>query len=144
MTTPTRFWQAQPGRLFVGRVATGSDLVEEIERTCAEQGILAAEVTVVGAMQHAAFAYYDQEALRYLELASESHHELAGFVGNISMRDDRPFLHAHASFADADGGTVTGHLLRGCTVWVAEVVIHEWTDVSLVRTHDDVTGLALW
>lgn len=144
MPPPSRFWQAQPGRLFVGRLATGSDLVEEIERTCAEQGILAADVTVVGAVQHAAFAFYDQSALRYLDLASDEHHELAGFVGNISMRDDRPFLHAHASFADATGTPVTGHLLRGCVVWVAEVVINEWTDVSLVRTHDEATGLALW
>ena len=144
MPTPTRFWQAQPGRTFVGRLATGADLVEEIERTCAERGILAGAVTVVGAVQHAAYAYYDQAQKRYLELASDEHHELAGFVGNISMRDDKPFLHAHASFADAAGATVTGHLLRGCVVWVAEVAISEWTDVSLVRHHDEATGLALW
>ena len=27
----SRFWEAQPGRSFVGRLATGSDLVEEME-----------------------------------------------------------------------------------------------------------------
>jgi predicted DNA-binding protein with PD1-like motif len=141
---PTRFWEARPGRTFVGRLQTGSDLVEEIERTCAEQGILAAEVTVVGAVQRAAYAFYDQEAQRYLELASDEHHELAGWVGNISQRDGRPFLHAHATFADERGATVSGHILRGTGVFVAEVIIHEWTDISLVRTHDETTGLALW
>ena len=141
---PTRFWQAAAGRAFVGRLATGSDLVEEIERLCAEQSVLAAQVTVIGAVRRASYAYYEQVDHRYLELASAAHHEIVGFVGNVSLRDDRPFLHAHATFADATGATVGGHLLRGCEVFAAEVMIRELGDVSLVRGHDEQTGLALW
>lgn len=141
---PTRFWESSGGRTFVGRLATGTDLVDEIERYAAEAGIEAAEVTVVGAVGHAAYAYRDQSGRRYLELGSDSHHEMSGFVGNLSLHEGRPFLHAHASFAAADGQTVGGHLLRGCEVFVAEVVIREFGDVSLVRTHDEQTGLALW
>lgn len=141
---PTRFWEAAAGRAFVGRLATGSDLLEEIERLCAEQGVVAAQVTVIGAVRHARYAYYEQEDHRYLELESATHHEIVGFVGNISLRDDRPFLHAHATLADAGGATVGGHLLRGCEVFAAEVMIRELGDVSLVRAHDEQTGLALW
>jgi uncharacterized protein len=101
-------------------------------------------VAVIGAVQRARFAYYEQGAKRYRELASETHHEITGFVGNISDRDGRPFLHAHATFADADGATVGGHLLAGIEVFAAEVVIRELADVSLVRQHDAETGLALW
>lgn len=144
MSAPTRFWQAKPARTFVGRLATGTDLVEEIERTCVEHGIEAGEVTVVGAVRRAAYAYYHQADQRYVELASTDHHELAGFVGNISIRDGKPFLHAHCTLANVDGGTVSGHLLRGTEVFVAEVIITEWTDISLVRAHDETTGLALW
>ena len=141
---PTRFWQADAGRAFVGRLATGSDLVEEVERFCTEREIVAAQVTAIGAVRRASFAYYEQVEHRYLELSSETHHELVGFVGNISLRDNRPFLHAHATFADASGATVGGHLLRGCEVFAAEVMIRELGDVSLVRIHDEETGLALW
>ena len=141
---PTRFWQAQAGRAFVGRLATGSDLVEEVERFCAEREVVAAQVTVIGAVRRAAFAYYEQVEHRYVELSSETHHELVGFVGNVSLRDNRPFLHAHVTFADASGTTVGGHLLRGCEVFAAEVMIRELGDVSLVRIHDEETGLALW
>jgi uncharacterized protein len=141
---PTRFWEASGGRTFVGRLATGSDLVEEIEHYAAEMGIRAAEVSVVGALRHAAYAYRDQPGRRYLELRSETHHEMSGFVGNLSLHEDRPFLHAHASFAASNGETVGGHLLRGCEVFVAEVVIREFGDVALVRRHDEETGLALW
>ena len=101
---PTGFQELRAGRGFVGRLETGSDLVEEIERTC----------------------------------------EIVGFIGNVSLRDDRPFLHAHATFADASGGTVGGHLTRGCEVFMAEVMIREITGVTLVRTFDEATGLAIW
>ena len=140
----SRFWEAQPGRTFVGRLATGSDLVDEIEAFALANDIRAAWVSVVGAVRRSSFAYYDQADQQYLPLASEHHHELAGFVGNLSIRDGRPFLHAHASFADRDGRSVTGHLLRGCEVWVAEVNIREMLGVELERTPDEVTGLALW
>lgn len=141
---PTGFQELRAGRGFVGRLETGSDLVAEIERFCLEQSVVAAQVTVVGAMRRIAFAYYEQGQKRYLELASETHHELVSFTGNVSLRDDRPFLHAHATFADASGACVGGHLLRGCEVFVAEVMIREITGVELVRMPDDLTGLALW
>jgi predicted DNA-binding protein with PD1-like motif len=139
-----RFWEASAGRAFVGRLATGSDLVEELERFCAERDIRAAWVSVLGAVSHAAYAYLDQEQKKYLDLASDTHHEITSFVGNISILDGKPFLHAHASFADRNGATVGGHLIRGCTVFVGEVTIREMTGVDLVRTPDEVTGLNLW
>lgn len=141
---PAGFQELSAGRGFVGRLETGSDLVAEIERFCLEQGVVAGQVTVIGALRRAAYAYYEQHDHRYLELSSETHHEIVGFTGNVSLRDDKPFLHAHATFADAVGATVGGHLLRGCEVFAAEVMIRELSGVSLVRTFDEETGLALW
>jgi hypothetical protein len=139
-----RVWEAGNGRILVGRLERGSDLVAELERICAERDVRAAWVSVIGAVSHAAYAYYEQEDLRYLELSSDTHHEITGFVGNISIRDDVPFLHAHATFADASGSCVGGHLLRGITVFVAEFTIRELTGVELVRAYDEEFGLALW
>jgi predicted DNA-binding protein with PD1-like motif len=141
---PAGLQELSAGRGFVGRLETGSDLVEEIESFCLEHGVVAAQVTVIGALRRARYAYYEQADHRYLELESDTHHEIVGFTGNVSLRDDRPFLHAHATFADAAGACVGGHLLRGCEVFAAEVMIREITGVSLVRQPDEATGLALW
>jgi predicted DNA-binding protein with PD1-like motif len=141
---PAGFQELQGGRGFVGRLETGNDLVHEIERFCLEHDVLAAQVTVIGAVRHARYAYYEQDDHRYLELESDTHHEIVGFVGNVSLRDDRPFLHAHATFADAAGATVGGHLLRGTEVFAAEIMIREIVGVTLVRNPDEATGLALW
>ena len=140
----TRFWEAHAGRAYVGRLATGTDLLAEIERFCADNDIRAAWISVVGAVSHASFGYYEQEQGRYLELSSDDHHEITGFVGNVSMREGSQFLHAHASFAARDGDTVGGHLLPGCVVFVGEVTIREMTGVALERHPDEITGLALW
>jgi uncharacterized protein len=140
----SRLLEARAGRAFVGRLGHGSDLVTEIERFCAEHAVLAAWVSAIGAVQRARYAYYEQGDYRYRELSTETHHEIVGFVGNISDREGRPFLHAHATFADAAGATVGGHLLRGIEVFACEVTIREMTDVALVRVHDAETGLALW
>ena len=139
-----RFWEATGGRTFVGRLEMGDDLVESIERFCVEREIRAAWVSAIGAVQHASFAYYEQDELRYLELESDQHHEIIGFIGNISIRDDKPFLHAHATFGSRTGSTAGGHLLHGCLVFAAEVTIREMTGVELVRHPDEVSGLALW
>jgi predicted DNA-binding protein with PD1-like motif len=141
---PAGFRELKAGRGFVGRLETGSDLVEEIEHFCLEHDVLAAQVTVIGAVRRARYAYYEQDDHRYLELESATHHEIVGFTGNVSLRDDRPFLHAHATFADATGATVGGHLLHGIEVFAAEVMIREIAGVSLVRMPDAATGLALW
>jgi hypothetical protein len=141
---PAGFSEITAGRGFVGRLETGSDLVEEIERFCAEQGVMAAQVVVIGAVRRARYAYYEQDDHRYRELETDAHHEIVGFTGNVSLKDDRPFLHAHATFADADGACVGGHLLRGIEVFAAEVMIREIGGVSLVRHPDEATGLTLW
>ena len=141
---PGRLWEASAGRAFVGRLEAGDDLVEEIERLCAELEVRAAWVSVVGAVRHATFAYYEQEEHRYLELESAGHHEITAFVGNVSMREGRVFLHAHATFCSRSGSAVGGHLIPGCEVFVAEVTIREMTGVELTRTPDEVTGLSLW
>lgn len=141
---PTGFQELSAGRGFVGRLPTGSDLTGEIERFCAEHNVLAGQVTAIGAVRHAAFAYYDEETQRYIDLESSTHREIVGFTGNISERDGRPFLHAHATFADAEGATVGGHLRAGNEVFMVEVMIREITGVSLVRTFDEATGLYLW
>ena len=140
----SRFWEAHAGRAFVGRLATGTDLLSEIERFCVEQEIRSAWISVVGAVSHAAFGYYEQEERRYLELSSDYHHEIISFTGNVSMRDGKPFVHAHAGFASREGGAVGGHLLPGCTVFVGEVTIREMSGVDLERVPDEITGLALW
>ena len=100
-------------------------------------------MSVVGAVSHAAFGYYEQDERRYIELASDYHHEITSFTGNVRARWQAVPARARRLRQPRRriGG---GHVLPGCTVFVGEVTIREMSDVELQRVPDEVTGLALW
>lgn len=132
------------GRRVVARLPHGADLFEEIRGMARRHGISAGQVWAIGAVQRARIAYYDQADKTYRELDRDEHLEIVSLIGNVSLRDGEPAVHAHAVFADARGQTWGGHVVPGCVVFACEVFMSEFTGVALERAHDDVTGLPLW
>ena len=64
-------------------------------------------------------------------------------MGNISIRDGRPFVHAHAALEDSEGNLIGGHLQSGI-IFAAELLLTELKGSTLVRIHDPITDLYLW
>lgn len=137
--------QAQPGRVFAARLPKGADLLAALTELCAVQGVNHGEVTAIGALTEARLGYYNQERRRYEIITVAAHCEIVSLVGNISLKDGRPFVHAHLAVAGADGRVSGGHLVEGCPVFAGEAVVRE-LDVAepLERDYDGPTGLALW
>lgn len=132
-----------PGRNFLVRVEHDSDLIQFVTELAEKEKIVIATITAVGALKQAKLGFYDQENHEYHEIRIDSPHEIACCVGNISIKDGRPFIHAHAVLADKNGNTKAGHLLKG-TVFAAEVHLRELKGAELERKYDNVTGLSLW
>jgi len=65
-------------------------------------------------------------------------------VGNISLKDGRPFLHAHVTLADKEGHAFGGHLAPGTIVFVCELVVQALEGPEFTRELDQETGLPLW
>lgn len=134
----------QPTEHFVLRLPTGSDLLETLERYAKEAEITAGYFSGVGAVSRAVVAYYDQDAHEYREIPLEQHLEITNLNGNVSLRDGEVAIHAHATFADAQGTAFGGHIAPGTEVFAAEVVLIGLSGPPLVREHDETTGLPLW
>jgi len=134
----------EPGPVHLLRLETGSDLVDEITRFAVDHHVRAAWLSFLGAVRRASLRYYDQEAREYRDFTIDRHLEVLSGVGNIALLDDRPFLHAHAAFADDAGAAFGGHLNVGCEVWSIEVRLEELRGEPPVRTFDERTGLNLW
>ena len=131
------------GRNFLVRAEHDSDLVQFVTELAEKKGITVATFTAIGALKCAKLGFYDQERQEYREMILDSPHEIASCVGNISVKDGRPFVHAHAVLADKNGNTKAGHLLEG-VVFAAEVHLRELKGAKLERKYDKVTGLSLW
>ncbi len=99
--------------------------------------------TVVGAVKQARLAYYDQAEREYQKIKLDRPMEIASCFGNLSFKDDKPFVHVHAVLADAAGKIYAGHLLRA-TVFAAELHLQELLGKKLEREYEQTTGLALW
>ena len=125
------------------RAEHDSDLVQFITKLAEDRGITAAEFTAIGALKRAKLGFYDQEKHGYHEIIVDSPHEIASCIGNISVKNGKPFVHAHAVLAGEDGPTKAGHLIEG-VVFAAEVHLRELEGTKLERKHEEETGLSLW
>jgi uncharacterized protein len=134
----------QRGTVHLLRLPTGSDIVTEITRFAVDRGIETAWIGFLGAVRRAALRYYDQDDLMYRDFTIDQHLEVLSGVGNISLFEGRPFLHAHAVFGDADGRAFGGHLAAGCEVFSLEVRLEELYGAAPRRAFDEASGLALW
>lgn len=133
------------GRILMGRLPKGADLLDSLTDICTRQDIKLGEVRVIGAVSQARVGYYDQDELVYGFIDFNEHLEIASLVGNVSLKDGKPFVHAHVTFADEKGSALGGHLAEGTLVFAAEYVIREFISTEIPeRKLDGETGLYLW
>jgi hypothetical protein len=134
----------QQGRIVLCRLPHEADLLEWLTDFALQNGMRMATFFIIGAVKKAAVAFYDQQEKKYRQIALEGNLEILSCIGNISIKEGRPFIHCHATLSDGKGETFGGHLVKGSIVFAAEAHFQEVLDGNLVRENDPVTGLALW
>jgi len=139
-------YEFKAGRRFLVRVPKGAELVGYITELIQKENIRQGEITAIGAVADATIGFYDQQTHEYHEVELTGGLEIVSLTGNISLKDGKPHLHAHAGLADHSGAMFGGHLSRA-TVFLTEIVIHEFvnnTAKELERVPDETTGLSCW
>lgn len=139
----------KPESVFMGRLEKGADIITSLEAFCAERGVKAGWVNLLGALDKATISYYDQKTHQYFHRELKGDYEIISCSGNISLKEGRPFAHLHIVLSDTDYQAMGGHLWPGTvSVFAAEFVIFkldtEQGADELVRCPDVETGLALW
>ncbi|MBL7133888.1 MAG: DNA-binding protein [Phycisphaerae bacterium] len=138
------FTEARHARYIIGKCRKGADLLEEITSLCAAEGVKLGRVEALGAVQKARLAFYDQAARQYRSLELDEPLEITSLVGNVSLKDGHPIVHAHVTLADAEGRAHGGHLVPGTIVFACEFCIQAMEGAELTRGLDEQTHLPLW
>jgi len=134
-----------PTRRLMGRLPKGGDLLEELNALCAREKVAAGEVKAIGAVERATLGFYDQQRREYQFHQFDQAMELVSLMGNVSLKDGQPFVHAHVVLGDDQGRLFGGHLAPGAPVFACEAIITVFeTESPFVRTLDEPTGLPLW
>ncbi|WP_457741843.1 PPC domain-containing DNA-binding protein [Thermococcus sp.] len=131
-----------PGRVFLLRVPEGEDLVAFVNRFAEKRSIKTAIVKGIGSLRNPVVGYYSEETKSYKRIELFGIFELLSLLGNVSLRDGRPFAHLHVTLGNANGDVFGGHLIEG-EVFVTELYIQELLGEPLVRK-DRGNNLSLW
>ena len=134
----------KPIQRFIGKLAHGSDLLEELTDICKKNNITLGRIEGLGAVKKARLAYYDQNNREYQFFDLDQHLEITKLIANISLKDGEPIVHAHVTLADDEGKAFGGHLAPGTVVFAGEVIIEVFEGEKLERGFDEDTGLPLW
>ena len=128
--------------MVIEKLKYEKDLISEIKRICKKENIKAGWFNVIGALKNVTYGFYDQKLKEYTEFLYRKPCEITSCIGNISILENKIFIHAHINFADEKGNVKGGHLYKG-EIFAAEVVIFPYEEI-LKRKFDKITGLKLW
>jgi len=140
----TEFKSLKPRELIMGRLDCGCDLLEELTNICIERGVNLGRVQAIGAVQKANIGFYDQENRTYRFSAIDHPLEIVNLLGNISIKDGKPFVHAHIALSNEAGVSYGGHLASGTIVFACEFILEAFDGPDFNRCFDEETGLPLW
>ncbi len=132
------------GRCMLGRLPYGKDLVKTIEDFCVRNSIQTGVFSVIGAVMSVTLGSYDQNQQVYVTLKREEPLEIVHCAGNVSLKDGKVAVHAHAVLADMNGQTIGGHIFSETVVYAGEIHVQELLGKPLEREYDEKTGLSLW
>jgi predicted DNA-binding protein with PD1-like motif len=136
--------ELKPGKIYMGKLKHDSDLLQELTSVCEENNIRLGRVEALGAVQKARLAYYNQQSREYQFFELNQHLEITSLQGNVSIKEDRPIIHAHVTLADKEGRAYGGHLAPGTVVFACEFCLQVLEGPEYQRAFDQETGLPLW
>jgi uncharacterized protein len=137
--------QATVGPVHILRPPFGSDLLKELGDFVHAQGINLAWFSGLGAVSRTTIRYYDQTQQSWADLEHDEHLEVTAMIGNISLLNGEPIVHAHITFADDQGRCIGGHLGPNTIVFNMEILLTTLSAAKpVVRKMDAQTGLTIW
>jgi len=134
-------------KTYAVRLPHDGDLLDELNKFCLDNDIYNGAMSVIGAVKCAKLGFYEQDTHKYVDVNFDGNQtfEIVNASGNVSIKDEKPFVHMHVIVADKDGKCFAGHLLQGTKIFAGEAIIQKFNGNSdLVREFDEVTKLSLW
>ena len=100
-------------------------------------------ISGIGAIEGALIGMYDIRKKKYDKKQFTEEYELISFNGNITIKNDEPFVHAHIVFSDSEYKAFGGHLFETKISVAGEFIIHKSNKIIKRRMYQPV-GLPLW
>ena len=121
----------------------GDEVMSGLTELAERENIQAAQISAIGAFEHAVFAWFDEERKAFRNVPINRQVEACSVLGDIGLVAGKPAVHVHGVVALPTGETRGGHMLEAYVWPTLELFLTTWPE-PLVKVHDDETGLALF
>jgi predicted DNA-binding protein with PD1-like motif len=129
-------------RTFALVLATDDEALRAITSFARERQLGTTQFTAIGAFSRVVVAYFDWTTREYRNIPIAEQVEVLSLVGDVTLENGTPKVHAHVVVGKADATAHGGHLVEGIVRPTLEIVLTE-TPAHLRRRFDAESGVAL-
>ena len=111
-------------------------------RLAEKEGIGYDALIGLGAVRFVRLAYFNVDSKEYENHDIAEQLEVTSLIGNVTLKDGRPFLHVHATLGRRDLSTLGGHVMEAEAHSTLEIWMQR-EQASVPRLPDEESGLSL-
>lgn len=130
------------GNTVAVRIDRGEEVIEQLTRVVAAEGIRAGHVSALGATDEVTFGLFSIETQVYEKQTLTGKMEITSLIGNISEKDGAPYIHLHIGVCDKDMILHGGHL-TACRISATCELFITVLDGAIGRAADPDIGINL-
>ncbi len=127
---------------FILKLIKGENIAEKITEFCEKEKVFFGLVKGIGALEKAEIAHFSLTEKKYINKVFEEDLEVLSFIGNIALKEEKPFMHVHITLGKNDFSVFGGHFVSGIVGATMEIFIQKFEEKT-ERKKDKETELFL-
>ena len=128
----------QIGEDYFIYVEKNEKVMHTITKFCNSQGIKNGKISGIGAVKQTEIGAYDIVAKTYIKKEFLGVLELVSFEGNVTLKDDKSFVHAHVVLSNHEMKTLGGHLFETTVAAVGEFFLRKFDGDGYRELNEEV------
>ena len=124
-------------------LAKGDYINRTFESFAEIQGVGCAWLNGIGALENPEIGYYSIKDKSYNRKHFMGEFELTSLIGNITIKEGKPFAHTHITFSDTNYQVFGGHLFDAKITAAGEFIMQLGNN-DIIRVINQNIGLPLW
>ena len=124
-------------------LAKGDYINQTFESFAEIKGVGFAWLNGIGALENPEIGYYSINDKSYHRKHFKGEFELTSLIGNITMKEGKPFAHTHITFSDTNYKVFGGHLFEARITAAGEFLMQLGNE-KITREINHGIGLPLW
>ena len=121
----------------------GEEIFESLYKIIKELDIKSGWINGIGAASNIVLGAYPSSTKEYIKKDFKGEFELASIMGNITTKQNNPFIHIHATISDEECNAFAGHLFTATVSVTCEIILNI-SNKSIIRKECSEVGLYLW